>query len=488
MRAPSWQIVGPAFRFWTAPIIPCFENFMEIDMEWRNPDGSLTGGVVIEDGAGNKLGTAANPLNVTGGVGGGGGSNASVGSTGSFVPANATAIGFQNASGNLAVPSLSAGLPIADSGAAAAGVSQPAGGSGLSGWLSGIYAKLTSTLSVSWSGQSVSVSNFPATQTVAGSVSVSNLPATQAISAAALPVPTGAAADGTDSSMATMPTGGVGIRGWLSGIYAKVAGTLTVSWTGQSVGVSNFPSTQTVAGAVSVSNLPATQAISAAALPLPSGAAADGTDSNIATMPTGGVGIRGWLSGIYAKVAGTLTVSWTGQSVGVSSLPALAAGTAVIGYAGSLNFQTSPVVPTIQAAAYSAGYVIGGKQTLTNFFRNTTQPSATLSQFLLGWGGTEAVSVAVYLFSRNPTNSTITDKAAFVLAAADAQYLVTAPFTLTASASPGSTQTFAAQSLSLSTQNLDASVSRNLYAVLVVGSAVTPAVGDLFFSISGVQD
>ncbi len=41
-------------------------------MQWKNPDGSLTEGVVVEDGAGNKLGTASNPLNVTGLSGGGG--------------------------------------------------------------------------------------------------------------------------------------------------------------------------------------------------------------------------------------------------------------------------------------------------------------------------------------------------------------------------------------------------------------------------------
>jgi hypothetical protein len=40
-------------------------------MQWKNPDGSLTEGVVVEDGAGNRLGTAANPLNVIGGSGGG---------------------------------------------------------------------------------------------------------------------------------------------------------------------------------------------------------------------------------------------------------------------------------------------------------------------------------------------------------------------------------------------------------------------------------
>ena len=165
-------------------------------MQWKNPDGSLTGGVVIEDGAGNKLGTSANPLNVTGGGGGGSGSNASVGSTGAAVPASATAVGFQNAAGNLVLPTPSAGLPVADSGAAITGASIPAGGVGLTGWLSAIWSKLSGTL---------------------------------AVSAASLPLPTGAAADGTDNGGVSQPSGGTGIRGWLSAIYTKLMASVAVT-------------------------------------------------------------------------------------------------------------------------------------------------------------------------------------------------------------------------------------------------------------------
>lgn len=74
----------------------------------------------------------------------------------------------------------------------------------------------------------VAVSNFPTTQPVSGSVSVSNFPATQAISASALPLPTGAAQDGTDATGVTAPTGGSGIRGWLSGIYSKLIGQIRI--------------------------------------------------------------------------------------------------------------------------------------------------------------------------------------------------------------------------------------------------------------------
>jgi hypothetical protein len=88
-----------------------------------------------------------------------------------------------------------------------------------------------------------------------GSISVSNFPGTQPVSAAALPLPSGAAQDGTDGSAITPPAGGVGIRGWLSGIYKALINVLTVT----------------------VNNFPATQPISAVSLPLPTGAALDAT-------------------------------------------------------------------------------------------------------------------------------------------------------------------------------------------------------------------
>ena len=69
-------------------------------------------------------------------------------------------------------------------------------------------------------------------------------------------LPTGAAQDGTDiTSPTAMPAGGVGIRGWLSAIWTKLNGTITIS------------------GAVTGDFYPVTQPVSATALPLPAGAA-----------------------------------------------------------------------------------------------------------------------------------------------------------------------------------------------------------------------
>jgi hypothetical protein len=65
--------------------------------------------------------------------------------------------------------------------------------------------------------------------------------------------------------------------------------------------------------------------VSAGTLPLPAGAAQDGTDATGVTPPAGAVGIRGWLSGMYSKLASSISVTGTfwqaTQPVSAASLP-----------------------------------------------------------------------------------------------------------------------------------------------------------------------
>ena len=170
--------------------------------------------------------------------------------------------------------------------------------------------------------------------------SVSNFPATQPVSAASLPLPAGAAQDGTDISSPTpMPAGGAGIRGWLSAIWTKLNGSLAVTGTFWQ----------------------ATQPVSAASLPLPSGAAADGTDATGVTMPTGGVGIRGWLSSIYNKLNTSVAVTGTfyqatqpvSGSVSVSNFPATQS-TDVVDRSGRLLGTISNPVNTTASGTFTA--------------------------------------------------------------------------------------------------------------------------------------
>lgn len=277
----------------------------------------------------------------------------------------------------------------------------------------------------------------------------------QADSSASLPVVLASNAlaepGGAPITGASMPAGGVGMTGWLSAIWSKLSGAALESG-------GNLASIATAAGA-------------------PADAA----------YTSGSGGVIGLLKGIFGKLAGTLAVSWSGQSVGVSSLPALASGSNVVGYVGSLNVQTAPITPTIQAAAYSSTYALGNLQVVP-FFRTTGQPSGLLDQFALQWVGGETVPVTVFIFSKNPTLSTFTDKTTAVVNSADAKYLVTAPFVLTAAAANGSTISFAAQAFSLSVKNQDTSATVNLYVAIVAGGAVTPAIGDLSFTLSGALD
>ena len=296
-----------------------------------------------------------------------------------------------------------------DGGAPITGAAMPTGGSGLTGWLSAIWSKLSGTLAVSLpasyfdgsgnlkvnvevgGGAGGSVPTGTAGAPNASVVSIQGVASGSAVavSAAALPLPAGAAtaalqpalnADGgalahvtnfpssqtvagtvtvndggAPVTGAAMPAGGSGISGWLSAIWTKLSGTLAVSWTGQSVAA-----TQSGAWSVAVSNLAATQAISASALPLPTGAAtaalqpalnADGGAlAHITNFPTSQA-VSGAVS--VTNLPSTQAVSWSGQTVGVSSLPSLPAGANVIGSVNVANFPSSQSVSDLQSAPFS---------------------------------------------------------------------------------------------------------------------------------------
>jgi hypothetical protein len=107
-------------------------------MQWKNPDGSITEGVVIEDGDGNKITSFS----------GGGGGTVTQG------PAGSAAAPWYVAPGTGVTWTLGGALP--------AFAATPTFNIGTA-----------PTLAVNWSGQSVAVSNFPATQ----AVSIATLPA-----------------------------------------------------------------------------------------------------------------------------------------------------------------------------------------------------------------------------------------------------------------------------------------------------------------------
>lgn len=203
-------------------------------------------------------------------------------------------------------------------------------------------------------------------------VSGSFFQATQPISAVALPLPTGAATSakqdtaiaslGTDITTPTaMPTGGVGIRGWVSAIWTKLNGTIGVTGTfwqaTQPVSAASLPlpsgaaiaanqqtdaltNTQLRASAVPVSGpltdaqirataLPvsgafyqATQPVSASSLPLPSGAA---TAANQQTDALTDTQLRATPVPVSGTVSTGLTQPLTDAQIRASALPISAA-------------------------------------------------------------------------------------------------------------------------------------------------------------------
>ncbi len=117
--------------------------------------------------------------------------------------------------------------------------------------------------------------------------------------------------------------------------------------------------------------------VSVMALPLPAGAAADGIDATSVTPPTGGTGIRGWLSGIYSKLSNPLPVTgifWqTSQPVSLASLPTLPAGTNSIGAITNSAFAITGPLPAF-AAPPIVNIGTAPSIAVTGAFYQATQP------------------------------------------------------------------------------------------------------------------
>ena len=148
-----------------------------------------------------------------------------------------------------------------------------------------------------------------------------------------------------------------------------------------------------------------------------------------------------------------------------------------------------PVIPTVQNASYSSGNAIGALQVITPF--RSVQPTGILNNESIWSLGGSTTAITLYIFKANPINSTCTDKAAFVLAAADVPKLINAiPIVLTpAVVGVGTTATTAASQSPISIRNEDSPTTNKLYICPVVGGTVTPAsTSDLIFNYSGIRD
>jgi hypothetical protein len=187
-----------------------------------------------------------------------------------------------------------------------------------------------------------------------GTLVVDGHATTQPISAASLPLPTGAALEA--GNLAT-------IVGLLDSGQENMAGSLSVAIASDQspVPVSGtfWQATQPVSGVFWQS----TQPVSAASLPLPTGASTAAKQPALGTAGTASADVLS-IQGIASMTPVKVDGSGVTQPVSIATLPALAAGSAVIGHviadSGSTTAVTSlPAIPTGANTIGNVGIVAG---------------------------------------------------------------------------------------------------------------------------------
>jgi len=238
-------------------------------------------------------------------------------------------------------------------------------------------------------------------------------------------------ADGADvtqgakaDAAATDSTSSWTVISLLKGLYAKLAGTLTV---GGTVAVSNFPASQPVSGTVAVSSLPA----------IPAGANVIGhviADTGSTTAVTSLPALPAGANVIGHVIVDSGTVTTVGAVTAITN--ALPAGTNVIGHvildsgtvttvstltSGNVGGFTTGIKDTTAVSttpAYTAGDAVGAKRTLANAVR-VSGGSGIIDSIVLLDRANQKSGMELLLFDADPTNATITDNAAFVYSTDD---------------------------------------------------------------------
>ena len=312
------------------------------------------------------------------------------------------------------------------------------------------------------SGNSTSVviasdqSPVPVTLAAEGSVKIGTIDIDQSIPGTSNGVvvnssalPAGAAQDGTDGTGITAPTGGAGMRGWLSGIYARLSGSLTIA----QASAANLLATVTQGAAATAAN----------AWPVKT---TDGT--NIAAVKAA--------SSAAAATDPALVVALSPNSP-------LGAGANIVG--SVLGRTSAPsVTPTLTAAsAYTAGNVVGGLLTFASAVDAAL--SGILQRVTINCKSVQTAGFKLYVFAANPSSSTFTDKTAPAIAAADVGKLVDVIALASPDSGLGTHTLYVADGLA------DAFVlaAASLYAVLV--TTATPTFGstsDISVSLGILKD
>lgn len=147
------------------------------------------------------------------------------------------------------------------------------------------------------------------------------------------------------------------------------------------------------------------------------------------------------------------------------------AGEAHIGQVGGEVVSVS-ASPTVQAAAYSAGNVLGGKLTFSSIARIADKSLTIQAAMLFSKAAQTGIPVDLLLFNADPSASTFTDKAALAVAVADYDKLIGVVhlYDWVSLGTPS-----LCQALGIALPALPVSGGRDLYGVLVARAAITPA-------------
>lgn len=143
------------------------------------------------------------------------------------------------------------------------------------------------------------------------------------------------------------------------------------------------------------------------------------------------------------------------------------------------------VTPTIQAAAYAAGDVIGGKMTFTNLL-SPDVPTGELRKVYIYDKAKQGVSLTLVLFSADPSATTFTENAALTLNAADLEKVIAVVPLTTHLALAANGVTYAdeiAKSIKV------AQSVRTIYGcLLAVGTPTYTSTSDLTVTLGFMQD
>lgn len=207
-----------------------------------------------------------------------------------------------------------------------------------------------------------------------------------------------AAADGTPADAAYAGSGSSTVIAALKGLYAKLAGTLTISG---GVSVSNFPATQPVSGSVTANagtnlntSLLALEAGHLATIDTSTAAVntATGAQADAAWSGTGSSSIISALKAIYAKVAGTLTVTANAGTNLNTSLLALEGGGNLATLAGGVSSSVYQAnIKNVNGNTVNTGTGASGSGTA----RVTTSTDSSLGLTTSGTGATPYLANAI---------------------------------------------------------------------------------------------